>query len=50
MLTALAKKEISSSELTEMHIERIELHDRALNVIPVRTFDRARTEAKSADE
>jgi len=50
MLAALANKEISSVELTEMHIERIEAHDEILNAIPVKTFDRARKEAKRADE
>lgn len=50
MLDALRKKDISSVELTEMHIKRIEAHDEALNAIPVRTFDRARAVAKKADE
>jgi amidase len=50
MLAALKNKDISSSELTEMHIDRIEAHDAALNAIPVRTFDRARASAKAADE
>jgi len=50
MLLALKKKEISSAELTEMHIDRIEALDPALNAIPVKTFDRARAAAASADE
>ena len=50
MLTALQRREVSASELTEMHIARIEAHDTKLNAIPVRTFDRARAAAKSADE
>lgn len=50
MLAALKNKDISSLELTDMHIDRIEAHDAALNAIPVRTFDRARASAKAADE
>lgn len=50
MLAALAKKEISSAELTEIHIAQIEARDGELNAIPVRTFDRARESARTADE
>ncbi len=50
MLDALRKKEVSSVELTDMHISRIEEHDEKLNAIPVRTFDRARATAKDSDE
>ena len=50
MLAALRHREISSTELVEMHIARIEAHDSKLNAIPVRTFDRARQAAKRADE
>ena len=50
MLAALASKEISAVELTDMHIERIEAHDEKLNAIPVRTFDRARQEAAESDK
>jgi amidase len=50
MLAALRAKKISSVELTEMHIERIQRHDGALHAIAVPTFDRARAEAKAADE
>lgn len=49
MLTALRDREISSVELTELHIGRIEAHDWALNAIPVQTFDRAREAARAAD-
>jgi amidase len=49
MLAALRRREISSTELMDMHIARIEAHDAKLNAIPVRTFDRARQEAKQAD-
>lgn len=50
MLAALASKEISATELTEMQIQRIEAHDPDLNAIPVKTFDRAREAAKTADK
>ena len=50
MIDALARKDISSSELTEMHIAQIEERDGSLNAIPVRTFDRARESARLADE
>jgi amidase len=50
MLAALRRREMSSTELVEMHIARIEAHDGTLNAIPVRTFDRARQAAKQADE
>ncbi len=49
MLAALDAKEISSVELTELHISRIEAIDRKLLSIAVRTFDRARTVAAEAD-
>jgi amidase len=50
MVAALRRREISSTELVEMHIARIEAHDGQLNAIPVRTFERARQAAKRADE
>ena len=50
MLAALASKEISSVELTDMHIERIEAHDEKLNAIPVRTFDRARERSEGCGQ
>ncbi len=49
MLAALDRREISSSELTEMHIERIERLNPPLNAIINTTFDRARAEAAEAD-
>ena len=49
MLAALQSRKISSAELTELHIERIEALDGDLNAIPVRTFERARKQAKAAD-
>ncbi len=50
MLAALHDKTISAQELTELHIQRIEAHDPALNAIPVPTFERARAAAKQADK
>ena len=49
MLVALDNKTISSTELVEMHVQRIEERDGTLNAIPVRTFDRAREAAERAD-
>lgn len=49
MLAALDSGEISSAELVELHIDRIEARDGELNAIPVRTFDRARDAAVAAD-
>ena len=40
---------MSSTDLVEMHIARIEAHDGVLNAIPVRTFERARQAAQQAD-
>ena len=50
MLTALRSKVISSRELVELHVQRIEERDGLLNAIPVRTFERARDAAARADE
>lgn len=49
MLAALDHKAISSAELVEMHVQRIEERDGLLNAIPVCTFDRARESAEFAD-
>jgi amidase len=49
MLAALDDKTISSAELVELHVRRIEDRDGPLNAIPVRTFDRAREAAQRAD-
>jgi len=49
MLDALERREVSSVELVDLHVERIEQRDGVLNAIPVRTFDRARDAARSAD-
>ena len=50
MLGALRARKISSLELVELHLQRIEQRDGALNAIPVRTADRARDAAKRADD
>jgi len=50
MVEALARKDISATELTEIHIQRIETCDGALNAIPVRVFDRAREVARISDQ
>jgi amidase len=49
MLAALDNKTISSVELVELHVRRIEERDGPLNAIPVRTFERARESAERAD-
>jgi amidase len=49
MLTALRARKVSSAELVEMHLQRIEERDGALNSIPIRTADRARDAARLAD-
>lgn len=46
---ALARKEVSSVELTEHAIARIERHDAKINAVCVRDFDRARDAARAAD-
>ena len=51
--TILAKKirdkEISSRELTDFYINRIEEFDQKLNAVPVHNFDEARRQADAAD-
>ncbi len=49
MLTALRARKVSSTELVEMHLKRIDQRDGALNSIPIRTADRAREAAQRAD-
>ena len=49
MLTALRARKVSSVELVEMHVKRINERDGALNAIPIRTADRARDAARLAD-
>jgi amidase len=49
LITALANKQISSTELLEETISRIEKLDTHINAIPVRDFTQARAAAKAAD-
>ncbi|CAN5643780.1 amidase [soil metagenome] len=50
MLAALRAAEVSSRELVELHVDRIEKFDPQLNSIAVPTVDRARAAAVAADE
>ncbi|MEM7078637.1 MAG: amidase [Pseudomonadota bacterium] len=46
----IAAKEISSVELTQLYIDRIQRYDNSLNLVPVRTFEKALEDAAAADE
>ena len=46
---ALRSGTISSADITESYIERIERYDDKVNAVVVRRFDKARAEAKAAD-
>jgi amidase len=50
LAAALAQKKVSSAELLEYSIKRIETFDPRINAVVVRDFDRARVAAKAADE
>src|SRR5215470_20118681 len=50
LLSALRTGSISSAELTDLYIRRIERHDGRLNAVVVRDFERARAQAKAADQ
>src|SRR5256885_160005 len=49
MLRALAGRQVSAVELLELHLVRIARHDRTLNAIATRDFQRARRQAEAAD-
>ncbi len=49
LVAALAAKHISSVELTDFAIARIEALDKPINAVVVHDFDRARSAAKAAD-
>src|SRR5262245_7620828 len=49
LLADLRASRVTSSELTEMYIGRIEKHDERLNAVVERDFDRAREQARAAD-
>src|SRR5260221_7642470 len=50
LVQALADRKISSRELVDACIARIEKLDPKINAVVVRDFDRARSAAKTADE
>jgi len=50
LVAALADKKVSSHELVDAAIARIEALDPKINAVVVRDFDRARAAAKAADE
>ena len=50
LLAQLRLGKISSSELTDLYITRIERYDAKLNAVVVRDFARAREQARAADE
>jgi amidase len=50
LLTALRAGRMTSSDLTDLYIRRIERHDGRLNAVVVRDFERARQRARAADE
>jgi len=50
LVKALADREISSRELVDAAISRIEALDGKINAVVVRDFDRARAAAKAADD
>jgi amidase len=50
LLAALRAGRITSHELTDLYIRRIERHDGRLNAVVVRDFERARQQARAADD
>lgn len=50
LLGALRTGKVSATELTELYIRRIERHDGRLNAVVVRDFERARQQARAADQ
>jgi amidase len=49
LLAALRARRVTSAELTELYVRRIEHHDGRLNAVVVRDFERAREQARDAD-
>jgi len=49
LASAIAAKEISSLELTDMYIDRVESLDPDINAVVVKDFERGREEARAAD-
>lgn len=50
LAAAIKGKEVSSLELTDLYIERVEKYDGDINAVVVRDFERAREAARAADE
>ena len=50
LLASLRARRVSTRELTELYIRRIERHDGRLNAVVVRDFERARRQADAADQ
>ena len=50
LLSALRTGSIGAAELTDLYIRRIERHDGRLNAVVVRDFERARAQARTADQ
>jgi len=50
LLADLRAGRVTSSQLTEMYIDRIEKYDKHLNAVVERDFDRAREQARAADQ
>ncbi len=46
---SIKAKEVSSLELTDMYIQRVETYDKDINAVVVRDFERGREAAKAAD-
>jgi amidase len=49
MLAGLRERRVGAVELTELHIRRIQVHDRLLNAVVTKDFERARDRAQQAD-
>ena len=50
LLAELRAGRVSSAELTDLYIQRIERYDGRLNAVVVRDFERARQQARAADQ
>ena len=50
LVNKIKSKEISSKELTQLYIDRIEKYDDDINAVVIRMFDKAIEDAEKADE
>ncbi|MFP6834747.1 MAG: amidase family protein, partial [Pseudomonadales bacterium] len=50
LAAAIRRKEISSLELTELYIDRVEKYDKRVNAVVVHDFERGREAGRSADD